>query len=51
MILAKAWLMAAKDDLILLEDIKNNTHITNLIAFHSQQAIEKSLKAVIEYQN
>jgi len=51
MILAKAWLMAAKDDLILLEDIKNNVHITNLIAFHSQQAIEKSLKAVIESKN
>ena len=51
MILAKAWLMAAKDDLILLEDIKNNVHITNLIAFHSQQAIGKSLKAVIESKN
>jgi len=51
MVLAKAWLMAAKDDLILLDDIKNNSHITNLIAFHSQQAIEKSLKAIIEYQN
>jgi HEPN domain-containing protein len=48
---AKEWLKAAQDDLILLEDIKNNNHITNLIAFHSQQAIEKSLKALLEYQH
>ncbi len=51
MSVAKEWLKAAQDDLILLEDIKNNTHITNLIAFHSQQVIEKSLKALLEYQH
>lgn len=51
MSVAKEWLKAAQDDLILLEDIKNNNHITNLIAFHSQQAIEKSLKALLEYQH
>ena len=46
--LTKEWLKAANDDLILLNDIKNNEHITNLIAFHSQQAIEKLLKSLIE---
>ena len=51
MSVAKEWLKAAQDDLILLEDIKNNTHITNLIAFHSQQAIEKALKALLEHQH
>ncbi len=47
----KEWLKAANDDLILLEDIKNNQAITNLIAFHSQQTIEKSLKAYLEYKS
>ena len=45
------WLKAAKDDLILLDEIIDNPHITNLIAFHAQQAVEKSLKALLEYQN
>ncbi len=47
----KEWLKAAKDDLILLEEIKNNPSLTHLSAFHSQQAIEKSLKALLEYNN
>lgn len=45
------WMRAAQDDMILLDDIKNNRLITNLIAFHSQQVIEKSLKAYLEYAN
>jgi HEPN domain-containing protein len=49
--MAKEWLKAANDDLILLDDIITNPYITNLTAFHSQQAIEKSLKALLEYQN
>jgi len=44
------WMKAANDDLILLNDIKNNEQITNLTAFHSQQAVEKTLKAVLEYR-
>ena len=44
----KEWLKAANDDLILLDDIIDNQSITNLIAFHSQQAVEKTLKAYIE---
>jgi HEPN domain-containing protein len=43
----KEWLKAANDDLILLDDIIDNQHITNLIAFHSQQAVEKTLKAYL----
>jgi len=34
--------------LILLDDIIDNRYITNLIAFHSQQAVEKTLKAYLE---
>lgn len=45
------WLRAANDDLVLLADIIANPHITHLIAFHSQQAVEKSLKAYLEYNN
>lgn len=45
------WLKAANDDLILLSEIQHNAHITHLIAFHSQQAIEKSLKSLLEYNN
>ena len=47
----KEWLRAANDDLILLNDIIENENITHLIAFHSQQVIEKTLKAYIEYKN
>jgi hypothetical protein len=39
------WLKAAYDDIILLEAIKNNAQITNMIAFHSQQVVEKNSKS------
>lgn len=44
------WLKAAYDDIILLNDIIDNKHITNLIAFHSQQVVEKALKGYLEYK-
>jgi len=44
------WLKAANDDLVLLNEIKENKHITHLVAFHSQQAVEKALKALLEYK-
>lgn len=43
-----AWLSAAKDDLLLIEQIYQNEQLTHLVAFHAQQAIEKSFKAVLE---
>lgn len=43
------WLKAAEDDLILIENIIGKEYLTNLSAFHSQQAVEKSLKAILEY--
>ena len=46
--LTKEWLKAAGDDLIAIESLINNPILTNIVAFHSQQAIEKSMKAVIE---
>ena len=44
------WIKAANDDLILLKYISHDEHITNLIAFHSQQVVEKTLKAYLEFQ-
>ena len=42
------WLSRAKDDLDVIAEIKNKQHLTNMVAFHAQQAIEKSLKAIID---
>lgn len=42
------WLESAKMDLDSLELIKDQSHLTPVIAFHSHQAVEKVLKAVLE---
>ncbi len=42
------WLESAEDDLLLIEEIIRNEYLTHMVAFHSQQAIEKSMKAVLE---
>ena len=42
------WLNAANDDLKVIEKIIDDETLTNMIAFHSQQAIEKSLKSILE---
>lgn len=41
------WLKSASDDLLLIENIENKKYLTHMVAFHSQQSIEKSLKAVL----
>jgi HEPN domain-containing protein len=46
--ITKEWLEAAKDDLQTIEHLLDNSELTNIIAFHAQQAIEKVLKAIIE---
>jgi hypothetical protein len=43
---AEEWLKAANDDLKVIEKIINDETLTNMIAFHSQQAIEKSFKNI-----
>jgi HEPN domain-containing protein len=48
-IIAKEWLKAANDDLVLISNIIDNESLTHLVAFHCQQAIEKSFKSVLEY--
>ena len=42
------WMAAVRDDLELIQEIIHNETLTNLVAFHSQQAIEKSFKAILE---
>lgn len=44
----KGWIKAAEYDLMLISEIIENEHLTHMIAFHSQQAIEKSIKAILE---
>lgn len=44
----KEWIKAALDDLLTIEEIINNHHLTHIVAFHSQQCIEKLMKALME---
>jgi HEPN domain-containing protein len=45
---AEAWLKSAQDDLLTIEEIIGNADLTYIGAYHAQQAIEKSFKAVLE---
>jgi HEPN domain-containing protein len=45
---SEEWLKAAGDDLKVMEKIASDEHLTHMVAFHAQQCIEKSLKALIE---
>jgi HEPN domain-containing protein len=49
--MAKEWIKAAVIDLNVIKEIIHNKNLTSMIAFHSQQSIEKNLKAVLEYHN
>jgi HEPN domain-containing protein len=42
------WLLAAKDDLKAAKTLLSDASLTNLVAFHAQQCIEKSFKALAE---
>ena len=45
---SEQWLNAAEDDLRVVVRIASDEFLTHMVAFHSQQCIEKSLKAIIE---
>ena len=47
--LAIAWLKASYSDLVLIEEIVHNDYLSHMVAFHSQQSIEKSFKALLEF--
>ena len=42
------WLNSAKDDLLIITKIIDDVSLTHQVAFHAQQAVEKSIKSVIE---
>jgi HEPN domain-containing protein len=46
--LTREWLDAAEDDLFAIEHLINYPFLTNIVAFHAQQAIEKTIKSIIE---
>jgi len=46
--ISEEWLKAAKDDLRVAGMIISDEALTHMVAFHSQQCIEKFLKAVME---
>jgi HEPN domain-containing protein len=46
--ITQEWLDRAQDDLDAIEELLTREHLTNIVAFHAQQAVEKTLKAVIE---
>ena len=47
--MALEWLIAANDDLQVIREINQNRTLTHIAAFHAQQSIEKTFKAVLEY--
>ena len=47
----REWLKSSKLDLENIKYILEAEHLTSIVAFHAQQSIEKSFKAVIEHQN
>ncbi|MBA7581900.1 hypothetical protein ES708_23813 [subsurface metagenome] len=46
--ITKDWIKSAIDDLKIIRKIIDDETLAHQIAFHAQQAIEKSLKAIVE---
>jgi HEPN domain-containing protein len=46
----KDWLTAAEDDLLAAKTLSKEYKLTNLVAFHCQQCLEKCFKAILEEQ-
>ena len=46
--ITKEWLLAANDDLKAAETLMSDVSLTNLVAFHTQQCIEKCFKSLAE---
>ncbi|MBE2224571.1 MAG: HEPN domain-containing protein [Anaerolineae bacterium] len=48
--ITEAWMNSAYDDIRAMEQMLDLPDLTNIVAFHAQQAIEKTFKALIEEQ-
>ncbi|NOY61104.1 MAG: HEPN domain-containing protein [Calditrichaeota bacterium] len=46
--ITQEWIDRAFEDLQTIHEIIGNDLLTNIVAFHAQQAVEKSLKAIME---
>jgi len=46
--ITREWFHAAHDDILIIEEVIDKEFLSHLVAFHAQQAIEKSFKAVLE---
>ena len=46
--ITREWLARAEDDLLAAEILLTQPELTNMVAFHAQQAVEKTLKAILE---
>ena len=44
----KDWLSFAEDDLLATKVLAQDDRLTNQVAFHCQQCLGKSVKAIIE---
>jgi len=49
--ITKQWLEFAKADLKSCENNISDSFLTNIVAFHAQQTVEKCFKAIIEENN
>ena len=47
--LAHEWLKSALADIKSMEHIGHDSFLTHMVAFHAQQCVEKSLKALLEH--
>ena len=47
----KDWFTASEDDLLSAKKLVSEVRLTNIVVFHCQQCIEKSLKGIIEEKN
>jgi len=46
--LTEAWLVAAKNDLDVIDRIIGADYLSHIVAFHAQQSVEKCFKALME---
>ncbi len=46
--ITEVWLEKAREDLAVVLEIISREHLSGMVAFHSQQAVEKTMKGIIE---
>ena len=49
--ITQAWLKFAETDIKAAEKLLEDKFLSNIVVFHSQQAVEKCFKAILEEKN